>query len=74
MNVIIVDDEPLAHEVLETYINQVAYNALEARELLISIWLETAITPWRPGSYWRKKMSILSSWISKCLSLPASNS
>ncbi len=42
MNVIIVDDEPLAHEVLETYINQVAdlnlvgncYNALEARELL----------------------------------------
>lgn len=42
MNVLIVDDEPLAHEVLETYINQVTdlnlvgncYNALEARELL----------------------------------------
>jgi DNA-binding LytR/AlgR family response regulator len=42
MNVIIVDDEPLAHEVLETYINQVSglnlvkkcYNALEAREVI----------------------------------------
>lgn len=42
MNVIIVDDEPLAHEVLETYISQVSdlnlvkncYNALEAKEVL----------------------------------------
>lgn len=42
MNVIIVDDEPLAHEVLETHIKQVSdlnlvancYNALDARELL----------------------------------------
>ena len=42
MNVIIVDDEPLAHDVLETYINQVpnlnligkCYNALEAKEVI----------------------------------------
>jgi len=42
MNVIIVDDEPLAHEVLETYIEKVSnlnlikncYNALEAKEVI----------------------------------------
>ncbi len=42
MNVIIVDDEPLAHEVLETYISKVSnlnlikncYNALEAKETI----------------------------------------
>lgn len=42
MNVIIVDDEPLAHEVLETYISKVSnlnlikncYNALEAKEAI----------------------------------------
>ena len=42
MNVIIVDDEPLAHEVLETYIGKVSnlnlikncYNALEAKEVI----------------------------------------
>jgi len=42
MNVIIVDDEPLAHDVLETYISKVpnltlvknCYNALEAKEVI----------------------------------------